>query len=145
MAAPRRKRNHRTRCLSRQPPIRRLGQIDWEGLKAFRRQDEPPPTPAKPSTKVTVAKKVEAKTAPVAPKPPEPRIPWFQRLREGLARSSKELSSNIAGVFTKRKLDEETLQDLEDVLLRADLGMETAMRVTDTLASTRYGKEISDT
>jgi len=121
-----------------------LGQIDWEGLKAFRRQDKPEPEP-QPTSKVTVAKKVEQKQAPVAAAPPPaPRVPWFQRLREGLARSSRELSSNIAGVFTKRKLDEDTLQDLEDVLLRADLGMETAMRVTDTLASTRYGKEISD-
>ena len=69
---------------------------------------------------------------------------WFQRLRDGLSRSSQELSGNIAGVFTKRKLDEDTLQDLEDVLIRADLGMETAIRVTDALASSRYGKDVSD-
>ena len=117
-----------------------LAPINWEALKAFRR-DEPESPPA---TKVTVAKKVEQKAAPAAP-PPEPRRSWYQRLREGLARSSRELSSNIAGVFTKRRLDEDTLQDLEDILLRADLGMETAIRVTDTLASGRYGKEISDT
>ena len=117
-----------------------LAPINWEALKAFRR-DEPEGPPA---TKVTVAKKVEQKAAPAAP-PPEPRRSWYQRLREGLARSSRELSSNIAGVFTKRRLDEDTLQDLEDILLRADLGIETAIRVTDTLASGRYGKEISDT
>ncbi|HET9535576.1 MAG TPA: signal recognition particle-docking protein FtsY [Mesorhizobium sp.] len=61
-----------------------------------------------------------------------------------MSRSSKELSSNIAGVFTKRKLDEDTLQDLEDVLIRADLGMETAIRITDALASGRYGKDVSE-
>jgi fused signal recognition particle receptor len=121
-----------------------LAPIDWEGLKAFRRQDEPQPAPAEPSSKVTVAKKVEQKKAPAPAPAPEPRLTWYQRLRQGLARSSRELSGNIAGIFTKRKLDEETLQDLEDVLIRADLGVETAMRVTDTLASTRYGKEISD-
>jgi len=121
-----------------------LAPIDWEGLKAFRKQDEPPPPPAEPSSKVTVAKKVEQKSAPTPPRPPEPRLTWYQRLRQGLARSSRELSGNIAGIFTKRKLDEDTLQDLEDVLIRSDLGVETAMRVTDTLASTRYGKEISD-
>jgi fused signal recognition particle receptor len=65
-------------------------------------------------------------------------------MREGLARSSRELSSSIAGVFTKKKLDEDTLQDLEDVLIRADLGVETALRVTDTLASTRLGRDVSD-
>jgi fused signal recognition particle receptor len=95
--------------------------------------------------KVTVAKKVEQKAelAPVAPAP-EPRKTWFQRLREGLSRSSRELSGSIAGIFTKRKLDDDTLEELEDVLIRADLGMETALRVTDTLASSRYGKDVSD-
>jgi len=65
-------------------------------------------------------------------------------MRAGLSRSSRELSSNIAGIFTKRKLDEDALQDLEDVLIRADLGIEAAMRITDTLASGRYGKDVSD-
>ena len=69
---------------------------------------------------------------------------WYGRLRHGLARSSRELSDSIAGVFTKRKLDEETLQNLEDVLIRADLGVETALRVTDALAAGRYGRDVSD-
>ncbi|MGB3539928.1 MAG: signal recognition particle-docking protein FtsY [Mesorhizobium sp.] len=95
--------------------------------------------------KVTVAKKVEQKAEPQpSPEPAAPRRSWFQRMRDGLARSSKELSGNIAGVFTRRKLDEDTLQDLEDVLIRADLGVETALRVTDALAASRYGKEVSD-
>jgi fused signal recognition particle receptor len=95
--------------------------------------------------KVTVSKKVEQKAKPAAtPEPVQPRKSWFQRMRDGLARSSRELTSNIAGVFTKRKLDEDTLQDLEDILIRADLGVETALRVTDSLASSRYGKTISD-
>jgi fused signal recognition particle receptor len=108
----------------------------------------PPTKPAKAegrAEKVTVAKKVEQKVEPQQPaQPPQPRKSWFQRMREGLARSSRELSGNIAGVFTKRKLDEDTLQDLEDVLIRADLGVETALRVTDSLAASRYGKDVSD-
>ena len=103
----------------------------------------PRPAPA-PAGKVTVTKKVEAKAEPVAPAAPAARPSWFQRMREGLARSSRELSSSIASVFTKKKLDEETLQDLEDVLIRADLGVETALRVTDTLASTRLGRDVSE-
>ncbi len=96
-----------------------------------------------PAGKVTVAKKVQQK-AESKPVEAAPKLSWFQRLKQGLSRSSKELSTNIAGVFTKRKLDEETLQDLEDVLIRADLGMETAIRVTDALSSGRYGKNVSD-
>ncbi|MDX8516103.1 signal recognition particle-docking protein FtsY [Mesorhizobium captivum] len=101
-----------------------------------------PPTPS--AGKVTVAKKVEQKAEPQKAPEPTPRRSWFQRMRDGLARSSRELTGNIAGVFTKRKLDEDTLQDLEDVLIRADLGVETALRVTDSLASSRYGKDVSD-
>jgi fused signal recognition particle receptor len=78
--------------------------------------------------------------------PGEARRPmgWFQRMRAGLARSSRELSASITGVFTRRKLDEDTLQDLEDVLVRADLGLETATRITGALAAGRYGRDISD-
>ncbi len=68
---------------------------------------------------------------------------WFSRLKSGLARSSESLTGGITGLFTKRKLDEEALQDLEDILIQADLGLDTATRITDALASTRYDKEIS--
>lgn len=107
-------------------------------------QAAPAPEPKPSAGKVTVQKKVEQKAEVVEVAAPAPRQSWFQRLRQGLSRSSKELSGNIAGIFTKRKLDEDTLQDLEDVLIRADLGVETALRVTDALASSRYGKDVSD-
>ncbi|OCJ03126.1 signal recognition particle-docking protein FtsY [Rhizobium sp. AC44/96] len=79
---------------------------------------------------------------PVAIVPPA-KLSWFQRLRAGLARTSSQLTGQISALFTKRKLDDDTLQDLEDLLIQADLGVETAMRVTDTLASERYGKDVS--
>ncbi|PDT06256.1 signal recognition particle-docking protein FtsY [Rhizobium chutanense] len=81
----------------------------------------------------------------VEPEPvaPQPKLSWFQRLRNGLARTSSQLTGQIAALFTKRKLDDETLQDLEDLLIQADLGVETALRVTDTLASERYGKDVT--
>ena len=69
---------------------------------------------------------------------------WFARLASGLSQSSKQLSDNITGVFTKRKLDDDTLQDLEDILIQADLGVETAMNITETLAKDRFGKDVSD-
>src|SRR6185312_4983647 len=107
---------------------------------------DPPHKEEGKTGRVTVAKKVETKAEPQkAPEPvAAPRQSWFQRMRVGLSRSSRELTGNIAGIFTKRKLDEDTLQDLEDVLIRADLGVETAIRVTDALASGRYGRDISD-
>ncbi|ACP26963.1 signal recognition particle-docking protein FtsY [Sinorhizobium fredii NGR234] len=73
----------------------------------------------------------------------QPKLSWYQRLRHGLARTSSQLTGQIASLFTKRKLDEATLEDLEDLLIQADLGVETAMRITDTLASERYGKDVT--
>lgn len=78
-----------------------------------------------------------------APETPKQKLSWFQRLRLGLARTSSQLTGQITALFTKRKLDDETLQDLEDLLIQADLGVETALRVTDTLASERYGKDVT--
>ncbi len=94
--------------------------------------------------KVKVAKAVEEHQdeAPVQAAP-EVKLSWFERLRRGLLRSSNSLSESIGGIFTKRKLDDDTLQDLEDVLIQADLGLETAMRVTDALSSVRYGKDVT--
>lgn len=74
---------------------------------------------------------------------PERRLSWIERLRQGLSRTSAQLTSQITSLFTKRKLDDDTLQDLEDLLIQADLGVETALRITDTLASERYGKDVS--
>ncbi|RUZ77070.1 signal recognition particle-docking protein FtsY, partial [Mesorhizobium sp. M7A.F.Ca.US.006.01.1.1] len=132
------------------PPIRQPAPIESQPVIAEiapEPQPLPPPAPESKAApgKVTVTKKVEQKAEPQKAPEPAPRRSWFQRMKDGLARSSKELTGNIAGVFTKRKLDEETLQDLEDVLIRADLGMETALRVTDALAASRYGKDVSDT
>ncbi|MGA1801906.1 signal recognition particle-docking protein FtsY [Rhizobium sp. HT1-10] len=79
----------------------------------------------------------------VAPVPEAPKTTWFERLRAGLSRTSSQLTGQITALFTKRKLDDQTLQDLEDLLIQADLGVETALRITDTLASERYGKDVS--
>ncbi|WP_210207376.1 signal recognition particle-docking protein FtsY [Rhodobium orientis] len=80
----------------------------------------------------------------VPPAPPAEKVSWVQRLRQGLGRSSSALTEGISGVFLKRKLDEDTLQDLEDILIQSDLGVETAMTITERLADGRYDKEVSD-
>ncbi|WP_421867389.1 signal recognition particle-docking protein FtsY [Pararhizobium sp.] len=97
----------------------------------------PPATPILPKGFAT-GRAVEP-----APEAPKQKLTWFQRLRQGLSRTSSQLTGQITALFTKRKLDDETLQDLEDLLIQADLGVETALRITDTLASERYGKDVS--
>ncbi|MFT4184354.1 MAG: signal recognition particle-docking protein FtsY, partial [Rhizobium sp.] len=105
------------------------------------------PTTAEPSSESTEAPILPKGFSTSAPAPipeaPKQKLSWFQRLRAGLARTSSQLTGQIAALFTKRKLDDQTLQDLEDLLIQADLGVETAMRVTDTLASERYGKDVT--
>lgn len=135
------------------PPMRQAEPIHADALRE-EIAPEPSPLPVPPSVpaqaeagRVRIGKAVErteAAAAPAAPAPAAQRVPWLQRLREGLSRSSRELGDQISGVFNKRKLDEDTLQDLEDVLIRADLGIDTAMRVTDALSVGRYGKDVSD-
>ncbi|MEH0074420.1 signal recognition particle-docking protein FtsY [Pannonibacter sp. Pt2] len=81
--------------------------------------------------------------APVAVTEPQEKLSWFQRLRKGLARSSSALTEGISAIFTKRKLDAGMLEDLEDILLQADLGLETAGAITERLSEGRFDKEIS--
>ncbi len=69
---------------------------------------------------------------------------FFSRLAQGLKRSSTKLGDSVSAIFTKRKLDREALDELEDVLIAADLGAAAAMRVTDRLAKDRFDKEVSD-
>ena len=68
---------------------------------------------------------------------------WFGRLRQGLSRSSTKLSEGITGIFTKRKLDQATLDDLEELLIQADLGAGTAAKLVAAFGKTRFGQEIT--
>jgi fused signal recognition particle receptor len=84
-----------------------------------------------------------AEPARVSAAPGAPAGGWFGRLRAGLTKTSSRLSDGITGLFTKRKLDVATLDDLEDLLIQADLGFDTARRIADRLAEGRYEKGIS--
>ena len=74
----------------------------------------------------------------------QPKQSWFQRLKSGLSRSSASLQDNIASVFTKRKLDAASLEELEEVLIAADMGVDTAMALAEELRNTRFGKDVTD-
>jgi fused signal recognition particle receptor len=86
----------------------------------------------------------EAKTRPEVPEPePEPpKRGWLSRLTSGLARSSSAIGRGIVDIFTKRKLDAASLDDLEDILIQADLGVGAATRIREAVAKGRYEKGI---
>ena len=73
----------------------------------------------------------------------EERKGWFARLRSGLARSSSKLSEGIGGIFARRRLDNETLGELEDLLIAADMGSGIAEEVTERLRRTRFNQEVA--
>ena len=77
------------------------------------------------------------------PAPPETKRGWFTQLKAGLSRTSNSLSENLASVLTKRKLDEDTLDELEEVLIRADLGIGMADRIRDAISKGRYDKALT--
>ena len=66
----------------------------------------------------------------------------FQRMKEGLARSTRNLSDGITGIFTKRKLDAATLDELEELLIAADLGLDAAAAIAEAVGKDRYDKEV---
>ena len=68
---------------------------------------------------------------------------WWGRLTAGMKRTSSSLSERVTSLFTKRKLDATTLEDLEDALIQADFGVETATRVSEAVGKGRYEKGIS--
>ena len=67
---------------------------------------------------------------------------WLGRLKAGLARSSQKITSGITDVFTKRKLDDAALEELEEILIQGDLGVATAARLSGSLAKTRFDQEV---
>lgn len=68
---------------------------------------------------------------------------FWSRLAKGLARTASSLGQGIGDLVTKRKLDAETLEDLEDLLIRADLGTATSARIVEQVARGRHDKQIS--
>ncbi|MDB5485653.1 MAG: signal recognition particle-docking protein FtsY [Tardiphaga sp.] len=73
----------------------------------------------------------------------QPKQSWWKRLSGGLKRTSSSLGSAVAALVVKRKLDRAMLDDIEDVLLRADLGAEVAARIAAAVGHGRYDKAIS--
>jgi fused signal recognition particle receptor len=74
--------------------------------------------------------------------PGESRQSWWRRLRGGLARTSGSIATAISDLVSKRKLDAGVLEELEDVLIRADLGVGAAARVAEAVGEGRYDKTV---
>jgi fused signal recognition particle receptor len=69
---------------------------------------------------------------------------FFNRLKHGLSRSTSRISDTLTTVFKKRRLDDEALEELEDLLISADLGVDAAARVIAAFRRSRFGKEVTE-
>lgn len=67
---------------------------------------------------------------------------WLSRLTSGLSKSTNRLGQGISDIFTKRKLDADSLQDLEDLLITSDLGPKTAAKVVAEFSAQKFDKDI---
>ncbi len=121
----------------------------WEApAEETRAEDTPAKTP-----EALVSEPSLNETPPVSPPAPQPepspqaapekKKGWLSRLRDGLSKSSSKLTEGVAAIFTKRKLDDEMLEELTDLLITADLGVPAATRITNALAGEKYDKDIT--
>lgn len=94
-------------------------------------------------------RKEEERQAAIARGEPDPyaeiRDPgFFGKLSGGLSKSSSKLGTSLTGMFAGRKLDDEALEDLEDLLITSDMGAKVASKITGNLAKTRFDKDVTD-
>jgi len=68
---------------------------------------------------------------------------WFAKLKQGLSRTSDKLTTGVASVFTDRRLDEAALEELEDLLIMADLGPGAAAELAGNLGKSKFGKNVT--
>jgi fused signal recognition particle receptor len=80
--------------------------------------------------------------------PPDAEAPtktgWFARLKAGLSRSTAKLTDSVVSLLHKRRLDDEALEELEETLITADLGVAASRRIVEGFRRTRFGKEVTD-
>src|SRR5574337_2077866 len=123
------------------------------GEEAVPEVEAPSPLPApreaefSPPALETPAPALEAEPPPSTPaqapaSPAERKRNWLKRLHAGLSRSSTNIGRGIGDLFSKRKLDADARDDLEDVLTQADLGRSAATRIRDAIARGRYDKGV---
>ena len=87
-------------------------------------------------------KKQKVEKLPTVEKDPTEKKNWFQKLKTGLFKSSEKITEGVKKIFVNKKLDIETLNNLEELLIMADLGPATAEKLTAELANEKFDKNI---
>ena len=115
--------------------------------------EAPPPAPDAPSAEPLSetpppAQEPMPEAPPAEIPPPDAEAPaktgWFARLKAGLSRSTAKLTESVVSLLHKRRLDDEALEELEEILITADLGVAASQRIVEGFRRTRFGKEVND-
>jgi fused signal recognition particle receptor len=69
---------------------------------------------------------------------------FFKRITAGLSKSTSLMTEQMSSLFNKRKLDNAALNDLEDILIQADLGLEASEKVISSLSKEKFDKEVNE-
>lgn len=69
---------------------------------------------------------------------------FLQKIGFGLKKTSDKISTGISDIFAKKKLDSQTLEELEELLISSDLGVQAASRIINEFSTQRIDREISD-
>ena len=63
---------------------------------------------------------------------------WFKKLKSGLSKSASKVEGAIASITGKKTIDQETIDNIEDQLILADLGIEVAARITKKIKDQKF-------
>lgn len=69
---------------------------------------------------------------------------WLAKLGLGLKKSSQKISGGISDIFTKKRIDAETLAELEDLLISADMGVKASAKIAAAFGKKRFDKELDE-
>lgn len=140
-ARPKRKPSTASETGTRKQPAAQRTQVrktEPERDTKDRKSDVPAETIPAPSEET--AREVD----PQPKKKPKKKLGFFARIAKGLKRSSSKLSEGVTQIFTQRKLDDDALEELEDLLISSDLGTGPASRVISALAKDKFNKQVTD-
>ena len=71
-------------------------------------------------------------------------LSWFKKLKQGLGKTSEGLSEGFKDIFVRKRLDDDMLEALEETLIAADMGVESALALTENLRQEKFDKDITE-
>ncbi|MFY8350153.1 signal recognition particle-docking protein FtsY [Pseudoalteromonas sp. SSM20] len=91
-----------------------------------------------------IAAEAEEKRQAEEAKQKEPKLGFFGRLKKGLLKTKQNIGAGFANIFSGKKIDDELFEELETQLLTADVGVDTTLKLIDSLTDAADRKQLKD-